>query len=212
MYGIYEYKQFGKPGVITRFKLMSASPRRRSLLAFLKPETASITINERDIEAYYMAVYRDETFIERAAKTCCEIAVAKAGVEPEAGTLLISADTVVVMADHICNKPIDHADADRMFRAYFGRTHHVVTAVCLMSEGYLEAFYSIAEVRFVDYYPQLEAAISAYTASDSPMDKAGAYGIQALDPRFVAQIRGDLNTIIGMPVAETAARIARWRQ
>lgn len=60
---------------------------------------------------------------------------------------------------------------------------------------------------FVDYYPALEELIQSYIFEKQPLDKAGAYGIQELDPRFVAGIYGDVHTIIGLPVAEVSRRI-----
>lgn len=94
-----------------------------------------------------------------------------------------------------------------MLRSYFGKSHYVVTSVCLRTSHSLDVFYTVAQIDFVDYYPALEEAIQSYIHDKQPLDKAGAYGIQELDPRFVAGISGDIHTIIGLPVAEVSRRI-----
>ena len=146
-------------------------------------------------------------FLERASKTCAEIAKAKSDVDLVKDCLYISSDTMVIMDDIIYGKPRDVAEAREMFMSYFGKSHYVVTGVCLRSENYMEVFYSIAEVRFTDYYKALDDVIDEYLKGENVMDKAGAYGIQDLDPRFVSYINGDINTIIGLPVSEVSRRI-----
>lgn len=126
------------------------------------------------------------------------------------GQLILAADTMVVFQETIYDKPTDLAEAEGMLRAYFGQTHEVVTGVCLRSATHMECFYSISEVGFAPYHPGLEKALQAYLASSAPLDKAGAYGIQELDPRFIRAIYGDYSTIIGLPVAEIARRIAPY--
>ncbi|MGT2674401.1 Maf family nucleotide pyrophosphatase [Streptococcus rupicaprae] len=187
--------------------LLSGSPRRKELLSFLNPEVKSVAIDERAIEETFMARYASDDFLKRAAKTCCEISKAKSSGSLEKGKLYISADTIVILGEEIYNKPKDLEEAKRMLRSYFGRSQQVVTSVCLRMEGYLEVFYSLAQIDFVDYYPALEEAIAAYVEEKQPLDKSGAYGIQELDPRFVQKISGDLYTVIGLPVAEIASRL-----
>ena len=94
-----------------------------------------------------------------------------------------------------------------MFMSYFGKSHFVITGVCLRSKNYLDVFYSIAEVRFTDYYKEMDEIIDGYLIEKNVMDKAGAYGIQDLDPRLISYINGDINTIIGLPVSEVSRRI-----
>ncbi|WP_193434018.1 Maf family protein, partial [Streptococcus suis] len=94
----------------------------------------------------------------------------------EPGKLYISADTIVVADDRIFNKPLDLAEAEAMLRSYFGKIHQVVTSVCLRTADSLDAFYTVAEIDFVDYYPALEEPIQTYIHDKQPLDKAGAYG------------------------------------
>lgn len=207
MQTVFDYEKKGMKSQIDSFVLLSTSPRRRDLLAFLEPEILSVEVAERAVEEHFMALYADDEFVTRAAKTCCEISKAKSDMELETGKLYISADTIVLSDEAIFNKPVDLAEAKSMLQSYFGKSHYVVTSVCLRAKDYLEVFYTVARVDFVDYYPELEEAIDRYVEEKRPLDKSGAYGIQELDPRFVKEITGDIHTIIGLPVAETAQRI-----
>ena len=204
---INDYEKLGETGKYKKYILMSKSPRRRDLLSFLKPEIDSIRIDERAIEEKYMENYKDCGFIERAGKTCAEIAKAKSDVDLVKDCLHISSDTMVILDDKIYGKPRDMAEARDMFMSYFGKSHFVITGVCLRSKNYLDVFYSIAEVRFTDYYKALDEIIDGYLREENVMDKAGAYGIQDLDPRLISFINGDINTIIGLPVSEVSRRI-----
>lgn len=204
---VYDYEISGEKGKVDAFVLMSESPRRRDLLAFLKPEIKSAVIDERAIEETYMEIFAEDDFLTRAAKVCCEISKAKCQGDLEDGKLYIAADTIVVSEGKILNKPQDLTEADAMLRSYFGKSHHVVTSVCLKTSTHTEVFYTLAQITFVPYYDALEEVIITYISDKKPLDKAGAYGIQELDPRFVQSIQGDIHTIIGLPVAEVSKRI-----
>lgn len=204
---INDYEKSGEISKYKKYILMSKSPRRRDLLKFLKPEIDYIRIDERAIEKSYMEKYKNDKFLQRAGKTCAEIAKAKSDVDLIKDCLYISSDTMVIMDDKIYGKPRDIIEARKMFMSYFGKSHFVVTGVCLRSENYLDVFYSLAEVRFTDYYRALDGIIDDYLKEENVMDKAGAYGIQDLDPRLISFINGDINTIIGLPVSEVSRRI-----
>ena len=205
---VYDYEKSGKLGYVENVVLMSKSPRRRELLSFLDPKLSSIKIDERAIEEKYMALYKDDDFLIRAGKTCCEIAKGKSNISKlDPNTLYISSDTMVIIDEKIYGKPKDLDQAKAMFMSYFSKSHHVITSVCLRSRAYIEMFFTVAEVRFTDYYKGLDEVIDNYISENNVMDKAGAYGIQDLDPRLVSYICGDVNTIIGLPVAELSKRI-----
>lgn len=204
---VIDYEKWGQRGKIEQVVLLSQSPRRRELLGFLNPQIGSNDVDERAIEEQFMKTYVANDFVTRAAKTCCEISKAKSQIPLEKGVLAISADTIVIHNNNIYNKPENLEQARQMFLSYFGKTHWVATSVCLRTYDSLEIFYTLAEIDFVDFYPELEAVVDQYIFEKQPFDKAGAYGIQELDPRFIKEIRGDIHTIIGLPVAETAYRI-----
>lgn len=206
---VFDFIKSGNKDSIEKFILLSGSPRRASLLSFLNPQICKTNIDERSIEKHYMEKYKNEDFIHRVGMTCCQISRAKSNIDMDSNTMYISADTIVVMDDQIYNKPRNLSEARQMFLSYFGKCHHVVTSVCLKMQDYENTFYTIAEVEFVSYYDKLSSVISEYLKEENVMDKAGAYGIQDLDPRFVKRISGDINTIIGLPVAEVAYRISK---
>ncbi len=207
MQTVFQYQKEGSPANITSYVLLSNSPRRKQLLDFLQPHILSVDIDERGIEEKFMQEFAADDFLTRAAKTCCEISKAKSDMPLLPNHLYISADTIVVADGQIFNKPRDLAEAETMLRSYFGKSHHVVTSVCLRTTHSLDVFYTLAKLDFVAYYPALEEAIQSYIHDNQPLDKAGAYGIQELDPRFVAGISGDIHTIVGLPVAEVSRRI-----
>ena len=112
--------------------------------------------------------------------------------------ILLTADTVVVLGDRVLGKPADAAEAVEMIADLSGKEHKVITGVTLRSDSRSVSFSSLSKVRFrslsreeIEYYVEVYA----------PMDKAGAYGIQGLAGRFVKQIRGDYNNVVGLPVA-----------
>lgn len=186
---VYDYEKNGELEKIHSVVLMSKSPRRRELLSFLNLKLASIEIDERDIENRYMDIYKDDEFLVRAGKTCCEIAKEKSNITNlEANTLYISSDTMVILDDKIYGKPKDLDQAKAMFMSYFSKSHHVITSVCLRSTSYIDVFFTVAEVRFTDYYNSLDEVIDNYINENNVMDKAGAYGIQDLDPRLISYI------------------------
>lgn len=111
--------------------------------------------------------------------------------------LVIGADTVVCCEGKILGKPHSREAAAEMLTALQGRSHEVYTGVTLYSQSETVTFFECTQVEF---YPMTEVEISEYIDSKEPMDKAGAYGIQGLGARFVKDIRGDYNNVVGLPV------------
>jgi septum formation protein len=101
-------------------------------------------------------------------------------------------------------KPNDEQDAIRMLKLLSGKTHKVITGVCMMSEKEKVVFHSVAKVTF---YPLDEALIKSYVATSLPLDKAGAYGIQDKGALFIKAIEGDYYSIMGLPIAEVHRRL-----
>jgi len=110
---------------------------------------------------------------------------------------VLGADTVVVMDEHLLEKPADAADATRMLRLLSGRTHQVITAVCLITVGFER---TEAEVTQVSFCRLSDEEIAAYVRSGEPMDKAGAYGIQGIASRWASRIEGCYFNVVGLPL------------
>jgi septum formation protein len=110
---------------------------------------------------------------------------------------VLAADTLVLVDGHVLGKPRSRVEAARMLGRLSGRTHDVVTGVCLVSSGGIHAGYERTEVSFLALD---EAAIRWYVQTGEPMDKAGAYHIDGIGALFVAGIRGSPSNVEGLPV------------
>ena len=112
-------------------------------------------------------------------------------------TLVIGADTVVVLDGAILGKPRDWAEAEAMLAALSGRDHQVFTGVTLC-QG--DRILTQAEETQVTFRPLTGQEIRQYVSTGEPMDKAGAYGIQGLGGLLVEGIRGDYHNVMGLPI------------
>lgn len=112
--------------------------------------------------------------------------------------LVIAADTVVVLDNEILGKPESPAHAAEMLARLSGRTHEVLTGVCLKTA---EVRHTFCERTEVEFYPLTPDEIREYVATGDPMDKAGAYGAQGIFSCHVRGIRGDYFNVIGLPAA-----------
>jgi septum formation protein len=134
--------------------------------------------------------------------------VAREKARAVAGEVVLAADTAVVLGEEILGKPADAADAARMLRALSGRTHEVLTAVCLRRPaGGLEV--EALSTTAVDLAPLGEEIIRWYVATGEPLDKAGAYAIQGLFGAFVRGVRGSVSGVVGLPLDETLDLLRR---
>jgi len=111
---------------------------------------------------------------------------------------ILAADTVVAVETEILGKPADATDAARMLRRLRGRTHEVVTAICLLGEEFED---ERSESTAVHLNPMSESDIAEYLLSGEPLDKAGAYAIQGRASRWISKIDGDYSNVVGLPVA-----------
>lgn len=183
--------------------LASNSPRRRQLLAGLDiPFTVKVlpSISEDypdDMPAAdvseYLAVKKAEPY--------------KTVIAPD--ELVLTADTVVIVDDEVLGKPADGTEARTMLRALSGRTHQVITGVCLTSKDFQHSFRVVTDVTFkilsdneIDYY------VEKY----NPTDKAGAYGIQEwIGYIGVTRLEGSYFNVMGLPVQRIWDELARLK-
>lgn len=121
-----------------------------------------------------------------------------AAYEAAADELVITADTVVVLEQEVLGKPKDAADASRMLHELSGRTHQVITGVCLTTQTQQRAFAVGTDVTFKNL---TDEEIAYYIEHYRPFDKAGAYGIQEwIGYIGVKDIRGSYFNVMGLPV------------
>lgn len=163
--------------------LASASPRRKELLAKLIA----------DFEIVPSGV--DESGQTDPGALARQKAEDVAKAHP--GALVIGSDTVVFCQGTPLGKPSDDNDAMRMLSTLSGKTHTVVTGVCLVWPGGESNFTDSTRVRFREL---TEAEINEYVSTGEPSDKAGAYAIQGGASKFVEEIDGDYDNVVGLPV------------
>lgn len=112
--------------------------------------------------------------------------------------VLLTADTIVVLGNEVMGKPKDASDAHRMLRKLSGKTHHVITGVCLTTADKQKAFSEITAVTFREL---TDDEIDYYIEHYKPFDKAGAYGIQEwIGYIGVSKIEGSFYNVMGLPV------------
>ena len=119
---------------------------------------------------------------------------------------IIAADSVVSIDGLILGKPADDQAAKATLRRLSGRTHQLITGVCLLAAGKREVFHMSTQVTF---YPLTEAEIDEYVAMGESRGRAGAYGIEGIGVVLVQSIQGDYPNIVGLPVAETLRRLGK---
>lgn len=175
---------------IGKVVLASASPRRRKLLASLGLE---FIVRVPAIEETAQPDEPARAFAERLAS---EKAAAVAA-DPE--TTVIAADTIVVLGGNILGKPSDEAHAAEMLSNLSGKSHEVITGVCIRKNAVIRVFSVSTEVEFRKL---TKAEIADYVSSGCPMDKAGAYAIQAGAAHMVRAINGSYTNVVGLPLCE----------
>lgn len=194
--------------------LASQSPRRQELLRLCVDDFSiqAADIAEKEIEERILSG-GERNFPEKVRQLVETLAQKKAEriLQLESDALVIGADTIVMHEGQVLGKPVDEADAYRMLRSYAGKTHSVLTGVSIQTRGKQETFSIETKVHFFPWSPQMEREMRAYVASGSPMDKAGAYGIQELAGLWVSGIEGDYNNVIGLPIAYLNQALERFR-
>ncbi len=199
-----------------RIILASASPRRKELLSEILPEFDVVPSNAEEVitkeDMDEIAIELASAKAEAVEEQVCTADGSEQSKTDDAGeysrygaddTLIIGADTIVVLRGIIYGKPRDKMDAFRMLTDLAGTTHEVYTGVCLLyvkpdGRSMPYTFYERTEVTL---FPMKGEEIADYIATGDPMDKAGAYGIQSICDKFVKGINGDFNNVVGLPVA-----------
>jgi len=170
--------------------LASASPRRAELLRHAAIPFTLVPAHVRE------EPLPKEAPLDYAQRLARDKALAVLACHPQDAVL--GADTVVVIDQHLLEKPANPEDAARMLRLLSGRTHQVITGICLAASGFER---TEAEITQVSFSPLSGQEINAYVRSREPMDKAGAYGIQGIASRWVERIEGCYFNVVGLPLS-----------
>ena len=124
---------------------------------------------------------------------------AKVVFEKRPDNIVIGSDTIVYYEGQVLGKPKTEERAIEMLKSLSGKTHEVITSVAIVSSNQEIVFTSKTDVEFYDLS---EEEINAYVKTKEPLDKAGAYTIQAGGSVFVKEIKGDFYTVMGLPIAK----------
>ena len=173
--------------------LGSASPRRKQLLTELGIE---LNIKTTQKEEKYPENLDGAEIAEFLAKQKAEV-ISK---ELTGNYLLITADTIVIQNNEILHKPKDKDEAQRILQNLSGKSHKVISGVCIKSAKKEVVFSSETEVTFNKLS---EDEIRFYIEKFKPFDKAGSYGIQQwIGYIGIEKIKGSYNNVVGLPTAE----------
>lgn len=170
--------------------LASKSPRRQELLGYITPDFEVIVSDAEENIPEGMAPAEAPVFL--AAVKAGSVAV------DHRESIVIGADTIVLLDGEVLGKPRDEADAVRMLTALSGREHLVITGCCIIRGTRWVTF---SEMTRVSFYELSEQEITDYVATGEPFDKAGAYGIQGKGSLLVKSIGGDFFNVVGLPIA-----------
>jgi septum formation protein len=191
-----------------RLILASASPRRSELLraAGYTFDVVVAAVDEAIGDGESPSTYVRRLAAEKSAAALAGLASRAArgdssAADDPAQTIVLGADTTVVVGGEILAKPADDADVARMLRRLSGRRHEVLTGISLR-RGAFELGRVVATA--VDFSPLTDDDVAWYVASGEGRDKAGAYAIQGLASRFIPRIDGSYSNVVGLPV--TAVR------
>jgi septum formation protein len=181
--------------------LASNSPRRRDLLAEagFEFETCAPDVTERfDV---------DLTLRELTSLNAIRKALTAARAHPD--KVVLAADTLVAIGDHVLGKPSDTGEATAMLERLSGRSHEVCTSafICQLSRARSTSFSEISHVRFRALSP---ADINSYLARVNPLDKAGAYAAQGFGSEIIEKIDGSFTNVVGLPMERTVPALSEF--
>ena len=185
--------------------LASASPRRHELLTACGiPFRVLIQDIDENVEQPLPA----DKFVAAISRKKAEAAAEACRKNGQTDSTILAADTVVAIDGEILGKPRDETHAFEMLGRLSGRTHSVYTGLTFAYLSAENTSYKqkVCETR-VTFKALSEEQIREHIATGEPLDKAGAYGIQGLGGAFVAQIDGDYNNVVGLPIDEVVKEL-----
>lgn len=175
---------------LPKLTLASGSPRRAEILTAVGWE---FTVAVPDIDESELPGESPETYVQRLALEKAE-AVAAKNIEG----VILAADTTVVIDGQIIGKPVDMDDARRMLRMLSGKRHEVLTGVAVLRDGDVRIGLQRTGVKFAEL---TEAEVNFLAEMGDPLDKAGAYAVQAQAALFIQAIEGDYWNVVGLPIS-----------
>lgn len=173
-----------------KYILASASPRRKELLSQILPDFEVVPAKKE--EKVNLSLFPEQVACALAESKCDEV------FENNTDATVIGCDTIVVFGNEILGKPKNREDAYNTLKMLSGKTHFVITAVCVRNKYKKQVEFERTEVNFNILSDEF---IKTYVDSGSPLDKAGSYGIQ--DGGLVKEYFGNYTNVVGLPVPLT---------
>ena len=173
-----------------RIILASGSPRRKDLLA-AAGYTFKVVVSDVD------ETIADDVTVEEAAEQLAQRKAQRVAELIGTDETILAADTIVTLDGRIYGKPDSPEEACSMLRELSGRSHRVITGVCLIAHNGISLFSETTEVTFRELSDE---EIDTYVSTGEPLDKAGSYGIQGKGNALVDHIEGDYDNVVGLPV------------
>jgi septum formation protein len=181
--------------------LASGSPRRKMLLEWAE---VKFTVQVADCEEIVNPEMKPEQVAVDIAMSKL-LAVRSVLSSDQLDAVLIAADTIVVLDNEIIGKPSNRSHAIEILNKLAGKTHRVISGVCMADSNKTEAFY---EETFVQFHPLTLAQITHYIDTYAPYDKAGSYAIQEwIGVVGIHSIRGDFYNVMGLPVSRVIKKL-----
>lgn len=181
--------------------LASASPRRQMLLKEAGIQFTVLPASIDEPEHEYLSPEEHALFhaFRKASKVASQY--------PD--NLVIGADTIVCLGNKLYGKPATLEEAKQFLKELSGKTHRVITGVCLkwLNKKFCELFTETTEVEFL---PLNDEKISEYISKVNVLDKAGAYGIQENGDLIIKSIRGSYTNVVGLPVEALVERLKKF--
>ena len=188
---------------MTHLVLASRSPRRAEILTQLG---VAFIVDAANLDESPVVGESPREHVLRLATAKCLSVAARHGAD----AVVLGADTTVDVDGEIFGTPRDIDDARQMLLRLAGRTHHVHTAVCVsgyepgyqpgQQTGEQTSYQAVLDSATVTMTPIAADALEQYLLTGESLDKAGAYAVQGQAGVFVAQVSGDLSTVIGLPI------------
>ena len=189
--------------------LASSSPRRAEVL---RNARFVFQVCPADVDETRQPKEAAEDYVRRVAKAKAHTVAERARAAGERA-IVIAADTIVLAEGQILGKPKDADDARRMLRLFSGKTHEVLTALCVINIATGKEALHVEKTR-VQFLKMSEEEIESYIQTGEPFDKAGAYGIQGIAGRFATRIEGSYFNVLGLPLSRlwTTLKELGWKE
>jgi septum formation protein len=183
--------------------LASGSPRRQELLAQLGYDFEIMVPNVEEHRAEGESARQYVARLSRDKANAVQMMSRGASIRKNGSSLnpvVIGSDTIVVVGEHILEKPSNYSDSERMLKLLSGNCHQVMTAVTVVNNEKSKTDVVVTNVWFKSLSKE---EIEQYWRSGEPCDKAGSYAIQGLGGKFVSRIEGSFYAVVGLPLFET---------